>query len=429
MTEIEHRLRAAMHAAVDGEEAPHDLVSLVMRRHRRHAALVAGLATLVVVAAGAGPTALALRGGGPPSVARPTSPTSPTISSSSPAHPATPKPGHRTPSRLRGLPMPPGTSLQLLLTGPSPALFSLTTRTAEPIAGLPATRAGYGFTRVVGGWSVYPATTGPQCTPDCAGPPLPEYFLADGSLTATRIGLGFRVGASDRGGAVWLVTFRRSTDDIDTVHSSAQLVSTAGTPIGPRYQIPAGYLLERAVGGYLLLAATSQPGTPTYQLWDPRTGRTVRGFDNAIAADREQVAWIDACDNCPVHLLNTSTGKALTIGVPQRSWAYNGTFSSDGRLLAVQLSAGVTADGQATEARIGVIDVATRRMIVIQGSTVSLNKSLYFGWQPGSHRLIVAWPQAGRSIQVAYWQPGDTRLRVTTTALPRGMSPVLGESG
>lgn len=432
MTDIEHRLRAAMHVAVDGEEAPHDLINLVMRRHRRRAALVAGITMLIVIAAGGVPAALALRGDGGQSATRPASSATPPSDSrppSHPAHPATPKPRQRAPSKLRGLPMPAGNSLQLLLTGPRPALFSLATRAAEPIAGLPVTKASYMFTRVVGGWAARPYLPGPGCAPDCAGPPLPNYFIADGSLTATPIDPGFAVRASDRGGAVWLITFRRSTDNVETAPASAQLVSNAGTPIGPKYRLPAGYLIERAVGRYLLLTATSQPGAPTYQLWDPRTRRTVRGFDNVIAAGPRQAAWIQACDNCPVHLLNVATGKTATIPVPQGTWAYNGTFSSDGRLLAVQLSAGITPDGRATQERIGVIDLASRHLTIILGSTVSVDKSLNFGWQPGSHRLVVALPASRNSIQVAYWQPGNAHLLVATTQIPPGMSPVLGESG
>src|ERR1022692_4999708 len=259
MTDIEDRLRAAMHVAVDREEAPHDLINLVMRRHRRRAALVAGVTMLIVIGAGGVPAALALRGNGGQSAARPASSAAPARGSRPPSHPATPKPQHRAPSNLRGRPRPPGNSLRLLLTGPRPALFSMATRAAEPIAGLPVTKAAYVFTRVVGGWSARPYLPGSGCAADCAGPPLRNYFIADGSLTATPVDPAFAVSASGRGGAVWLVTFGRSTDNIETAPASAQLVSTAGTPIGPKYRLPAGYLIERAVGRYLLLTAMSQP--------------------------------------------------------------------------------------------------------------------------------------------------------------------------
>jgi hypothetical protein len=50
MADIEDTLRTAMHAAVDAEEAPHDLVRLVIRRHRRRNVLVACIAVLAVLA-------------------------------------------------------------------------------------------------------------------------------------------------------------------------------------------------------------------------------------------------------------------------------------------------------------------------------------------------------------------------------------------
>ena len=43
-----------------------------------------------------------------------------------------------------------------------------------------------------------------------------------------------------------------------------------------------------------------------------------------------------------------------------------------------------------------------------------------FGWQAGNHRLVIA---AGSylhpgSAQLAYWQPGDTHLRIATIRNP-----------
>lgn len=62
MAEIQDRLRAAMHAAVDAEEAsPGKLISQVMTRHRRRSVLVASVALLVPLAV-AVPTAIAVYG-------------------------------------------------------------------------------------------------------------------------------------------------------------------------------------------------------------------------------------------------------------------------------------------------------------------------------------------------------------------------------
>jgi hypothetical protein len=335
------------------------------------------------------------------------------------------------PSAMSGLPMSAGSSVRLLLTGRRPAWFSMATRRAEPIKGLPWNRAGYGFTRVVGGWSAQPAPAGPGCLPTCAGPPVPNYFVADGSRRAVRIGPGFGVRASDGGGAVWLITFRRSAANIGTTPARAQEVTTAGRPAGPRFRLPAGYLIQRAVGADLLLAPVDQgPGTVTYKLWDPGTGHIGGTFSDVIATGPRQIAWGPLCEHCPVHVLDLSTGTTATIPIPRRTWAnYNGTFSSDGRFLAFLLSAGPGHYEVATH--IAVIDIASRRLLAVPGSTLSGDAAgrLSFGWQASGHRLIAALPRPGQTIQVASWQPGGAHLLVATARIPRGASAVLGEYG
>jgi hypothetical protein len=116
----------------------------------------------------------------------------------------------------------------------------------------------------VGAWRVRSACAAYSC----AGPPVQAYFIADGSLAATRIRAGFQVQASNRAGAVWLVSYPRSTDHIATTPARVQLVSTTGQPLGPRYRLPAGYLLSRGVGNYLLLNSVRTRHPYVSELWD-----------------------------------------------------------------------------------------------------------------------------------------------------------------
>jgi hypothetical protein len=391
------------------------------RRRQRRRWLAAGVVTAAVLAAAG--AVIAGSGAG----SRPRSPGRHATATAKPA-----------PSAMSGLPMPPDSSVRLLLTGQRPAWFSMTTRRTEPIKGLPWNRAGYGFTRVPGGWSArpYPAQpypAGPGCLPTCAGPPLPNYFVADGSPRASRIGPGFGVSASSGSGAVWLITFRRSAANIGTTPARAQQVTTAGRPAGPRFRLPAGYLIQRAVGGDLLLAPVSQgPGTVTYKLWDPGTRRFAGTFSDVIAAGPRLIARGPVCVHCPVHVLDLLTGTTATIPVPRGTWANdNGTFSSDGRFLAFSLSAGPPPPAAAAVTRIAVIDIASRRLLAVPGTTVSGVSAgrLSFGWQASSHRLIAVLPRPGQTIQVASWQPRWARLMVATARIPRGTSAVLGEYG
>ncbi len=408
MDDIEDRLRAAMHAAVDAEQpSPGELIRLVVRRHRRRNALVAGAAAVVALAV-ATSAVIALRSvtvSAPPSTHR---------------HAVAP-----APAKMTGLPMPLGTNLQFLVppyNSRGLVLFSTATRRGQPISGLPTPPEEYGFGHVEGGWWASLIRITSYCrTYSCAGPPATYYFIADGSLTATRIGTGVvdhGVSPASRAGALWLLSYPRRSDNMATTSARAQLVSTSGHPLGPLYHLPAGYLIDRGVGNYLLLRKLSGPDVSV--LWDPRTRRVVRRIDNVIAASAGQIAWVRSCTGCRVQLLNVSTGASVATPMPGfATWGYDGAFSDDGRLLAVQLPAGATPNPRGPT-RLAVLDTASRALTVIQGATLAFSEWQLFGWEVGSHRLVVsAGPGTDATtnayagpVQVAYWQPGDARLRV-----------------
>ena len=347
------------------------------------------------------------------------------------SHPRPPSAHHSTsspkqlPAKMTGLPMPAGTNLRLLLetatkTGLGQAAwYSTATRQREPIAHLPA--ANYDFNRVGGGWSVITSRQSSPCAAyQCAGPPRQVYFIADGSLTATRIGAGFWVLASGRDGAVWLVSYPRSTDNIRTTPARIQLVSTTGQPLSPRYRLPAAYLVVGGgVGNYLLLTPVrTRPPYVSSELWDPRTGQVVRRVDNPFAAGPGQIAWSPGCRGCHAQVLNVSTGKSVAI--PIHGGQLSGFFSDDGRLLAMQP---VNGDGP-----LSVFDTQTRALNVIPGTALRFSEAESFSWQNGGHRLIVL-AEPGNSFsdtaQLGYWDPGDTRLRVATIRITGGLGVVV----
>jgi hypothetical protein len=408
MTDIEG-LRTAMHTAVDHEQASADeLIRLVMRRHRRHRRHVtlAGVAVLAAVAV-AVPAVIAWHGALFASGPRP-----------SLEHP-TPRP-HRLPTKMTGLPMPAGTNFRLLVSaGNGAAWYSTATRHAEPVTGLPASSVGYQFQPADRGW-IATSNHNPSspCPTDvCAGRPKPFYFIADGSPAATRIGAGYAgdgAVASSNSGAVWLATYPRATAKL-TGSGYAQLVSTTGRPLGPRYRLPADYLLGSGVGTDLLLVNSNTNNL--FILWDPHTGRVLRHFDNILATGPGQIAWSPGCQGCRVQILNVPAAATVTPPIPGFNPAATGcpwtncpgstaSFSDDGRLLAVQLP------GRGIE----VFDTASRTLTAIPGTALSSADWQHFGWQASSHRLVIA---AGPNnqpgpAQLAYWQPGATRLRITT---------------
>jgi len=401
MTDIEDRLRAAMHSAVDGKEtSASELISLVKRRHRRHTIQVACITVLAALAV-AVPAAITVHNwlGAP----------GPVPPAQRPPHPA-----KHLPTKMTGLPMPAGTNFQFLVSaGSGAAWYSTATRRAEHIGGLPPSQGGYQFSGVNGGWiavSNQSTSSAPCAVNICAGRPKKFYFIADGSPTATRTGAGYAVAASSRPGAVWLATYPRARSTF-TGSATAQLISTTGRPLGPRYRLPADYLLITGVGGYLQL--NSNQNNNLTILWDPRTGRVLRHFDNVIATGSEQIAWSLGCRNCRVQILNVPAGTTVTTPIPGRNpAALNATFSDDGRLLAVQ------QPGR----EIQVFDTASRTLTAIPGTALNTAWPNFtaawqnFGWQLGSHRLVISAGPNGTvgPAQLAYWQPGDAVLRVAT---------------
>jgi hypothetical protein len=185
-----------------------------------------------------------------------------------------------------------------------------------------------------------------------------------------------------------------------TTSAIARLVSTAGRPLGPRYWLPAGYLINRGVGAYLMLSGG--PGGANV-LWNPRTGQTIRQFAHVIAVGPEQIVWTRGCRSCRVQTLNVTTGHSLTTPIPGNHPAIlKASLSADGTLLAVLPERGPLA----------VLDTATGATTLIPGTAVRNPTTLTFAWLGESHRLLVSAQFNHVAAQVGYWQPGDTRLLV-----------------
>lgn len=409
MTDIEG-LRTAMHAAVDHEKASADeLLRLVMRRHRRHRRHItlAGVAVLAALAV-AVPAAIVWHGALFTSGPRP-----------SLEHP-TPRP-HPLPTKITGLPMPAGTNFQaLVLVGNGngkAAWYSTGSRRTKTIAGLP--NEPYDFSRVPGGWSVGLFLGGWTCPPHCWNA---QYFIADGSTHATKIGVGLWIRAADHPGAVWLMSYPRTITDMATASAYVQLFSTPGPALGPRYRLPPGYVLDRGVGRYLLLNSWRQKKPPYVSvLWDPRSNRVVGRVTDVIAAGPGEIAWSPGCRGCRVRLLNVVTGTSVTTPIAGgQPGGLTGKFTDDGTLLAVQWT-----DGQ-----LAVYDTSSRQLTVIPGTALNNNYWQDFGWLNGSYTLVVAaGPGRGNATgpdQVAYWQPGDSRLRIATGTNQREVAAFAG---
>jgi hypothetical protein len=397
MTDIESMLSAAMHSAVDAEEASHSaLLGKVRRRHRRHNLAVASAAVLAVLAA-----------------------VVPAVIAADHLTNSSPPLGHQIehptplPTQMRGAPMPAGTSFQLVITtADGAAWYSTATHKATPITGLPRSSGGYQFGRNQGGWVLSPSSQKAYgCSSNrCAGPPTDTYFLADGSTKATLIGSGYSVADGSATGSLWLVRYPHPTNDTAREAAHTQLVSWTGRPLGPTYVLPTGYQVWRGAGSYLLLYPAAGEGDVL--MWDPRSGHVVRRFTDGIDAGPEQVIWSQGCASCRLEVLNVVTGKNVKTTIPANPpGGLNETLSDDGSLLAVQLSPGQG---------LAVLNTGSGKLTRIPGTALGSAEWLNFSWREGTHQLIVSdGPNSDPGpMQVGSWEPGDARLKVAMVTNP-----------
>ena len=332
----------------------------------------------------------------------------------------------RKPARMVGQPLPRGAGLRLVLGGQKPAWLWVATGRTEPIWRLPRRDNGYQLIRIASGWAALPFPGNGVSCDNCARRPMPVYYIADGSRQARRLGVADFAAPAATTGAVWLVSYRAGAV-MPATEGTAQEFSVSGVALGPRYRLPRGYVIDQGTAaGLLLVPELARAGVVRYQLWQPGTRRVSRFFPNVIAASPSEIAWMPTCTaRCAVHVLNLEGGPGRVIPLPGRSRAYQGAYSPDGRLLALQVTARIGAGGRATATRLVVAAVASGRLTAVPGTTIGSGIGVDFGWQPGSGRLVAV-VSLQDAWQVAMWRPGDTRLYVAVTRAPADSWPVVG---
>ena len=339
---------------------------------------------------------------------------------------AQPSPPPAKPAQMTGRPLPRGAGLRMPIGGFQPAWLSVATGRIDPVRGLPGDGGSYQLFRVAGGWAVQPIPPPNGCT-SCAPRPLPVYYLAAGSPAVRRLAAADFTAPAASAGALWLISYRPGAD-MRTAAATAQQVSITGRAFGPRLTLPAGYVIDQGTrAGLLLVPQLPGPGLVRYELWNAGTRRMTRSFVHLIAATPTEIAWMPTCaPACQVNILHLPAGHTDAIPLPGRSQPWQGAFSPDGRLLALQLTARIAADGQAAATQLAVAAVTTRRLTVIPGSTVGTGNGVDFGWQAGTGQLIAV-VSVRNEWQIAVWRPGGTRLFVALARVPDSSWPVAGQ--
>jgi hypothetical protein len=118
-----------------------------------------------------------------------------------------------------------------------------------------------------------------------------------------------------------------------------------------------------------------------------------------------------------------AVGTDLQVAVPQRGQAASGAFSPDGRYVAVVFGGGDAA-GAVTPARVGVIDLAARRLRAVPGAVVGGDDvGLAISWSADGVWLLVSARVGPLTEQLVAWRPGDTVLHVPRRQPPTGQHP------
>jgi hypothetical protein len=288
-------------------------------------------------------------------------------------------------------------------TGTQPGWFRPANGTTEPIRGLPA-GSGYIFTRVDGGWAIQPQSPPPADCGDCAGGPVqpapdvitgctscpglpvPVYYLADGSTVATTVGVATMVAPAAASGVIWLTSFSADAG-LGMSPGRARALTGIGQVAGPPVRLPLGYAIARGTDRGLLLAPLPGQGPrATERLWDPVTRRFTATFRGVIAADATDVAYRTGCPaTCRVHVLNLKSGRGVMLRLIDGITVAGGSFSPDGRFIAVRVSIGT---GASDAAELMVASVTGGPLFAVPNTWVNSSALTSYGWPTRGDELI-----------------------------------------
>ena len=124
-----------------------------------------------------------------------------------------------------------------------------------------------------------------------------------------------------------------------------------------------------------------------------------------------------------MHLSDVLAGTDIQVAVPWRARANGGAFSPDGRYLAVVLGGGDAA-GAVTQARVGIVDVAARRLLAVPGAVMGGGDvGSAVTWSPDGAWLLVSTPVGPLTEQLAAWRPGDRVPHVPRRQPPASQHP------
>jgi hypothetical protein len=321
------------------------------------------------------------------------------------------------PAEIAGVTVRPSGALRLPRTGRRPVWFWPGRRRAEPIGGLPASKSGYLFTRLTSGWAIQPVSSVRNGCAGCAGSPQPVYYLSNRARTAATVAAAATMVAPGTSG-MWLTSFAAGRS-FGTTAGIAGEYSDAGIPQGPAVRLPVGFTIVRGTtAGLLLVSITERTPAGFYWLWNPATGKFTASLRGVVASSATQVAMTRGCDpSCVVDVVNLTGRPRTALELSAGELVIDGTFSSDGRYLALAVASG--NGGGATGAlptQLEVAELRTGHLTIVPDISVSSDALFGFGWT-GVGDGLVAESNSGAKISMTFWTPGAHAVAVAALGL------------
>ncbi len=223
--------------------------------------------------------------------------------------------------------------------------------------------------------------------------------------TPLELGPSLRVIAGPSQGEVWLWgnTPFGSADSgfLRLVNFSGQQL---GTPIElPTGWVPSGGVVHDGIVIYQPIPGQRTSSNPNLEVWNPLSRQVIRAFDNAteVAANGEILAWQDARNcgpHCLLHLTDVRTGAQRNLLMPHGTTPDSGSFSPDGRTLAVRVWFDLAQPPRRSSTAVAIVDVATGRIRLLPGSEQTLVNP-----DPGTAGMFEpTWSQDGWVFFTAY---------------------------
>ncbi len=172
----------------------------------------------------------------------------------------------------------------------------------------------------------------------------------------------------------------------------------------------------RPPGGAWPIAAVNQ-GLVLQQpsgllVWDPTAQEEVDRLPGEfpLAWQGDLLAWCDHTCGA-VHITDVATDEDLVVPAPSGTFGFEalqGAFSPDGTALAVAVRLGA---GQDSERQLGLIDVSTGEITMVDGATVS-TPYVFIDWAPSGRTVFITGGQKSAHRRIVEYRIGEAAAHV-----------------